>query len=52
VGNSLLPLSTAAAGTGHSRDVLIEEKVVETNLFSLQLHQQRAFPLAKSFMEL
>jgi hypothetical protein len=52
VGDSLLPLSAAAAGACNSKNVSIEEEVVKTNLLSLQLYQQRAFLLAKPLVEL
>lgn len=52
VGNGLSPLSTAAAGAGYVRNVSIEEKVVESDLLSPQLHQQRALLLAESLVEL
>jgi hypothetical protein len=38
VGDGLTSLSTAAAGTSDSWDVLIEEKVVESDLLGLQLY--------------
>ena len=38
VGNSLLPLSIAAAGAYNSRNVLVKEEVIKSNLLSLQLH--------------
>jgi hypothetical protein len=52
VGNGLSPLSTAAAGAGYVRNVSIEEKVVESDLLGLQLHQQRALPIAEPLVEL
>ena len=52
VGNGLSPLSTAAAGTSYVRNVSIEEKVVESDLLSPQLYQQRALPLAEPLVEL
>jgi hypothetical protein len=52
VGNSLSPLSTAAAGASDVRNVSIEEKVVGSNPLGPQLHQQRALPLAEPLVEL
>ena len=52
VGDSLSPLSTATAGASDVQNVSIEEEVVETDLLSPQLHQQRALPLAEPFVEL
>ena len=52
VGDSLSPLSTAATGARDGGNVSVEEEVVEANLFSPQLHQQRALPLAKPLMKL
>jgi hypothetical protein len=50
--NGLSPLSTAASGTGYVWNVSIEEKVVESDLLSPQLYQQRALPLAEPLVEL
>jgi hypothetical protein len=52
VGDGLTSLSTAAAGTGDSWDVSIEEKVVEADLLGPQLYQQRGLSLAKPLVEL
>ena len=52
VGDGLSPLSTAAAGACNGGNVSVEEEVVESNLLSPQLHQQRALPLAEPLMEL
>jgi len=52
VSDSLTSLSTAAAGASNSRDVSIEEKVVESDLLGSQLHQQRALTFAEPLVEL
>ena len=52
VSDSLTSLSAAAAGTRDSWDVLIEEKVVKSDLLGPQLYQQRALSLAEPLMEL
>jgi hypothetical protein len=52
VGNGLSPLSTATAGASDVWNVLTKEKVVESDLLSPQLYQQRALPLAEPLVEL
>ena len=52
MGNGLSPLSTAACGTGYVCNVSVEENVVESDLLSPQLYQQRALPLAEPLVEL
>ena len=52
VSDSLTSLSTAAAGASNSRDVSIEEKVVESDLLGPQLYQQRALSLTEPLVEL
>lgn len=52
VGDSLSPLSTAAAGASDVRNMAIEEEVVKADFLSPQLHQQRALPLAQPLVEL
>jgi hypothetical protein len=52
VGDSLPPLSAATSRAGNSWDSSVEDEIVESNLLSSQLHQQRTFPLAEPLVEL
>jgi hypothetical protein len=50
--DSLPSLSAVAAWAAHIRHSSVEEEVVEADLLSPQLYQQRALPLVKPFMKL
>jgi hypothetical protein len=52
VSDGLSPLPAAAARASDVRNVSVEQEVVEPDLLSLQLHQQRALPLAEPLVEL
>jgi hypothetical protein len=52
VRDSLSSRSTVTAGAGNVWHSSGEEEVVEADLLSPQLHQQRALPLAEPLIEL